>query len=176
MNGDRALYVERNFVVQQGFEAPDDASCHVLTSALLFQPRLVGLCGLAAAFLQSGPLFAALAAVLWWSALVPRWNPFDALHNRFAADRPHVPRLTPAPGPRRFAQGTGGTVAAAIAVCLFIGARGAALVIETWFFFGVAAVVFGRFCLGSFLFHLLYGGVSFARRPPARDLTVSAEG
>jgi hypothetical protein len=75
----------RNFILQQSLEAPDAASCPVLTSALLFQPRLVGLRGLIAAFLQSGPLFAALAVVLWWSALLPRWNPFDALHNRSGA-------------------------------------------------------------------------------------------
>ena len=163
MSRDSALNAERNFVVQQGYEAPDVASCPLLTSALLFQPRLVGLCGLVAAFLQSGPLFAALAAVLWWSALLPRWNPFDALHNRLVVDRPRVPRLTPAPGPRRFAQGTAGTFAG-MAVCLLIGAPRAALVIEAFFFFAVAAIVFGRFCLGSFLFHLSHGRVSFALR------------
>jgi uncharacterized protein DUF4395 len=156
-----ASNAERNFVVQQGFEAPYDAR---LASALLFQPRLVGLLGLVAAVLQSGPLFAALAAVLWWSALLPRWNPFDALHNRLAADRPDAPRLTPAPAPRRFAQGMAGTFATGIAVCLFIGAPRAALVIEAFFFFAVAAIALGRFCLGSFVFHLLHGRVTFALR------------
>ena len=164
MNRDTLLNAERNFVVQQGFEAPDVASCPVLTSALLFQPRLVGLWGLVAAFLRSGPLFAALAAALWWSALLPRWNPFDALHNRLAAHRPDVPRLTPAPGPRRFAQGMAGTFAAGIGVSLLLGAPRAALVIEAFFFLAVGAIVFGRFCLGSFLFHLAHGRVSFALR------------
>jgi hypothetical protein len=155
------LTAERNFIVQQGFEAPDAVSCPLLTSALLFQPRLVGLWALVAALLQSGPLFAALAAVLWWSALLPRWNPFDALHNRLIAGRP---RLPPAPGPRRFAQGMAGSFAAAIAVCLLAGAPRTALIIEVVFFSAVAAIAFGRFCLGSFLFHLAHGRVSFARR------------
>jgi Domain of unknown function (DUF4395) len=158
------LNADRNFIVQQGLEAPDVASCPVLTSALLFQPRLVGLFGLVAAFLQSGALFAALAAVLLWNALLPRWNPFDALYNYIAANRSHVPRLTPAPVPRRFAQGMAGTLAAGIAACLLGGAPRAAIVIEAVFFSGVAALVFGRFCLGSFLFHLSRGRVSFALR------------
>jgi len=164
MDGDTATNAARNFVIQQGFEAPDAASCPVLTSALLFQPRVVGLSGLVAALLKSGPLFAALAAVLWWSALLPRWNPFDALHNYLFAGRPGVPRLTPAPGPRRFAQGMAGGFAAAIAICLLTGAPRAGFVIEAFFFVAVAAIAFGRFCLGSFLFHLAHGRVSFALR------------
>jgi hypothetical protein len=156
--------VARNFVLQQGLDAPDAASCSVLTSALLFQPRLIGLWLIAAALLESVPLFAALAAVLGWSALLPRWSPFDALHNRLFANLPHVPRLTPAPPPRRFAQALAGVLAAGSAVCLHFGAARAALVFAAVLLLAVILLVFGRFCFGSFLFHLLRGRVAFALR------------
>jgi len=63
---------DRNFVVQQGVPIPElPGDCSVLTGAMLFQPRLVGLWILVGAVLQSGYVFLALALVLWWSALVP---------------------------------------------------------------------------------------------------------
>jgi Domain of unknown function (DUF4395) len=164
MGVDSAMSASRNFVLQQGLDAPDAAACPVLTSALLFQPRLVGLVLLVAALLQSILLFAVLGAVLCWSALLPRWNPFDALHNRLVADRPQIPRLTPAPPPRRFAQGIAGILAASTAVCLLLGARWTALAIEAVLFLAVAALVFGRFCFGSFLYHISHGRVAFALR------------
>ena len=159
-----ASSIDRNFIVQQGFAEPDGASCSPLASALLVQPRVVGVIGLVAALLRSSALFAALALILFWSALLPRWNPFDALYNRLAARRPGFQRLTPAPAPRRFAQGLAGTFAAAIALALRAGAARTALGVEVVFFLAVAAIALGRFCLGSFVYQLARGRVSFALR------------
>ena len=89
--------VDRNFIVQQGFDEPDAASCSPLASALVVQPRVVGVVALVAAVLRSSGVFAALAVVLFWSALMPRWNPFDVLYNMFAARRGGVHRLSQAP-------------------------------------------------------------------------------
>ncbi len=159
-----AATVERNFILQQGFPEPTVASCPLQHSALLFQPRLVGLVILVAVLLQSAFIFLALAAVLWWSALFPRWNPFDALYNRIVAVRTGRIALSPAPTPRRFAQGMAGTFALAIGVSLLMGWHVTAIVLEIILVLAVAALVFGSFCLGSFVFHLLRGRLGFAKR------------
>jgi len=65
--------------------------------------------------------------------------------------------LTPAPAPRRFSQFLGGSFALAIAASQTTGAHTTALVLQAILLAAVAAVVFGGFCLGSFLFHILRG-------------------
>ena len=105
----------------------------------------------------------ALAAALWWSASVPRFNPFDALYNWTLA-RSGVPALTVAPAPRRFAQALAGLFALAIGVSLALGWRMTARVIEGCFLVAIGALVFGGFCLGSFVFHLVRGRAHFAKR------------
>lgn len=114
--------------------------------------------------LQAPAVFLALSAVLWWSTLLPRWNPFDALHNLTLGARPGSVRLTPAPAPRRFAQGMAATFALAIGAFLLLDWRTAVYVVEGLLLVAVTALVFGSFCLGSFVFHLLRGRAEFARR------------
>jgi Domain of unknown function (DUF4395) len=67
-----------------------------------------------------------LSAVLWWNAIVPTHNLFDAIYNHTVAEPRGLPRLGAAPAPRRFAQGMAGTFALAIAVALMLGATTAA--------------------------------------------------
>ncbi|HYU48152.1 MAG TPA: DUF4395 family protein [Terriglobales bacterium] len=131
-------------------------------SALLFQPRLVGLWVVVAAILQSPLLFYALAAVLCWSALAPpRLNPFDTLYDWTLA-RPGGITLASAPAPRRFTQFLAGSFALAIGISLTLGWRMAALVLEAFFIVAIGALVFGGFC--SFVFHLFRGRADFAKR------------
>src|SRR5262245_5631441 len=92
---------KRNFILQQGLSEPPQAVCGLQYSALLFQPRLIGLAIVAGAILQSPLVFFALGVVLWWSAASPSLNPFDALYNWILASSPRI-SLTPAPAPRRF--------------------------------------------------------------------------
>lgn len=125
---------------------------------------MVGLWVLAGALSQSAPVFLSLAAVLWWSALVPRWNPFDLVYNRLVAGRSGRPRLGPAPAPRRFAQGMAGAFAAGIGASLLGGQHGAALALEAVFFLAIGALAIGRLCFGSFVYHVLRGRVRFALR------------
>src|SRR3954447_15065253 len=101
-----------NFIRQQGFETPAAETCSVRYRALLFQPRVVGVIMLAGVILRWPVLFLALSAALWWSALLPARSPFDAAYNRLVAARKGLPRLAPAPGPRRFAQGLAGALVA----------------------------------------------------------------
>ena len=152
---------KRNFILQQGLCEPAAGACPLQYSALLFQPKLVGLWLVLATILQAKFMFFALAAVLWWSALVPRLNPFDALYNSIFA---RGTALTPAPAPRRFAQFLAGSFALAIGLSLALGWHTAAWVLEGLFIAAVAALVLGGFCLGSFVFHVLSGHGDFATR------------
>ena len=157
------LAFKGNFILQQGLSEASTASCPAQYSALLFQPRLVGLVVLLAVILQEPRVFLALSGVLWWSALVPRLNPFDALYNRTLALRPGGFALPLAPGPRRFAQGMAGTFALAIGISLVLGWNVTALILEGLLIVALGALVLGGFCLGSFIFHLLRGRAAFAR-------------
>ena len=154
---------KRNFILQQGLCEPEAGTCPLLYSALLFQPWLVGSWVVVAAVLQAPLLFFALAAVLWWSTLAPRLNPFDALYNWTLA-RPSGITLASAPAPRRFAQFLAGSFALAIGVSLTLGWRMATLILEGFFIVAVGALLFGGFCFGSFVFHLLCGRADFAKR------------
>src|SRR5688572_30376239 len=98
-----------NFIKQQGFEGASARMCDLQYPALMFQPRAIGVLVLAGVLLQASPLFLTLSAVLWWSAFMPKLNPFDKLYNSLVAAREGRPALTAAPGPRRFAQGMAAT-------------------------------------------------------------------
>jgi hypothetical protein len=139
--------------------------------ALMFQPRLIGVLVIIGLVLQAWPLFLALAAVLWWNVLVPTSNPFDALYNRLVAEPKGRPRLAPAPGPRRFAQGMAATFMLVIGLSFAWGLNGVAWAFSGLMASALAALIFGRFCLGSYLFLLLRGDASFANRtlPWVRD-------
>ena len=147
---------KRNFIVQQGFSPSCQTTCDLQYSALLFMPRLLGLAFVTAAVLGLPTMFFALGVLLWWCVVAPRFNPLDALYNRVMAPVSGV-TLTPAPAPRRFSQFLGGSFALAIAASQATGARTTALVLQAILLAAVSAVVFGGFCLGSFLFHVLRG-------------------
>src|ERR1041384_379606 len=93
-----------NFMKQQGFtpEPPDRAILRF--KGLQFQPTIVGSMMLVGILTQSAAIFLLVSAVLWLNVLVPAANPSEHFYNRFVAPRSGRPPLTPAPGPRRFAQ------------------------------------------------------------------------
>jgi hypothetical protein len=154
---------QRNFILQQGLPEPEAHACPLQYSALLFQPRIVGLVVLVAVAFQQPAAFFALAAALWLGAAAPRLNPFDALYNRTVA-RSKGMKLEPARPPRRFAQLLAGAFAIAIAACLLAGWRMAAFILEGILLAAIVALAFGAFCFGSFVFHVLSGRAAFAKR------------
>jgi Domain of unknown function (DUF4395) len=121
-----------NFVKQQGFEGASARTCAYQYPALMFQPRVIGVLVLAGVLLQAAPLFLTLSAVLWWSVLMPRLNPFDKLYNGLVAARKGLPPLTAAPNPRRFAQGMAATFMLLIGVSLLAGRQTVAWVLEAF--------------------------------------------
>jgi hypothetical protein len=154
---------KRNFIVQQGFTPSCATTCELQYSALLFMPRLFGLAFFAAAVLRLPGVFFALGVLLWWCVVAPRFNPLNGLYNWVMAPVSGV-TLTPAPAPRRFSQFLGGSFALGIAASHATGARTTALVLQAILLAAVSAVVFGGFCLGSFLFHILRGRPDIAMR------------
>ena len=153
-----------NFIRQQGFARPSAQTCAIQYPALQFQPRVTGMIALVGVILQSPLILLALSAVLWWSALLPKRNPFESAYNHLIAARRSLPLLAPAPAPRRFAQGLAGTMMLIIAVSLVTGRHVLAAALAAFLFAAIAAILFGGFCFGSFVFHLLTGNAEFAKR------------
>ena len=155
---------KRNFILQQGFAEPAPEDCSIQYSALVFQPRIVLVGVVAGILFQSQAVFSILCAMLWWSALVPKLNPFRALYNRTLGSRSGGFRLDPSPAPRRAAETEAGAVALACALLIHAGFGPAAYVIEAIFLAAALAVLGGGFGLGSFVYHLLRGNLRFALR------------
>jgi Domain of unknown function (DUF4395) len=154
-----------DFIRQQGFttEGCQDG----LYSALMFQPRVIAGMVVAGSVLQSPWLFVALSVVLWWGALVPSRNPFDALFNKVMADLMQLGAMPAAPPPRRFSQAMAGTFSISIAITLFTGASYAAWLLEGVFVFASMNVVVRRFCVPAYVFHLLRPGTPASPCPSA---------
>ena len=153
---------ETNFVRQQGFASATPEGCSQQYPALMWQPRVIGVMVLFGLARQSWRYFIVLGALLYWNALVPRLNPFDALYNQLVADRKGRPRLGPAPAPRRFSQAMAGTFMLAIGVSLATGRSALAWGFEAALVTALAALIFGRLCLGSYFYYLLTGRAAYA--------------
>ena len=154
--------VVENFMRQQGFaeEPPDRRQVHF--DGLTFQPRLVFPTVLVAIVLQSGPLHLVLSAVLWWNTLVPRLNPFERAWDRWFGGPRGAGPLPPAPGPRRLAQGMAATLNLVAGLALLLGQPVLAWVAEAFLVVGFSALLFGKLCLGAWLYYALKGQVRFA--------------
>jgi hypothetical protein len=155
------------FMRQQGFAEEPPQACDMHFIGLLFQPRIVFPAVLVAiaAQLVAVPLSAVLhfllSAVLWWNTLVPSWNPFELVYNRRLARSDHAP-LVPAPGPRRFALGWAAASNLGAGLALLLDARPLAWLLQALLVVAFSALLFGRFCLGAYVYHLLKGRVAFA--------------
>jgi hypothetical protein len=153
-----------NFIEQQGFTSLSAPACELQYTALMFQPRLLGGFVLVALIFQSWVLFLTLSAILWWNVSVPVLNPFDAVYNKFIAGPKGLQLLTPAPKPRRFAQGMAATFMLCIGLFLFFKLQTLAWIFESFLVVALSFLIFGKFCLGSYVFHLIKGKVAFANR------------
>ena len=157
-----------NFMKQQGFvDEPPDA-CDMHFEGLYFQPRIVFPTVIVAILLQlasvpaSAWLHFLISAVLWWNTLVPSLNPFELAYNRAVARPQGRLELPPAPGPRRMAQGMAAAFNLGAGLALAYGLMPLAWVLQAMLVVAFSALLFGRFCLGAYVYHLLKGRVAFA--------------
>jgi Domain of unknown function (DUF4395) len=151
-----------NFMRQQGFPGEPAQMCGSHFKGLLFQPSIMSTLVLVAILVQSAPLFLVLSAVLWWNVAVPPLNPFEATYNALVAKWSGAVVLTAAPAPRRFAQGMAATFMLATSVSLVQGWNVAAWTFEALLVVAFSVLLFGRFCLGAYVFHTLTGRAGFA--------------
>lgn len=157
-----SLSVEHRFMVQQGFSDADGPACAAHFRALRFQPSIVGPLLLIGIILQSRFVFAALSVLLWWGVVFPRWNVFEALYNLLLARSGEQEKLGPAPVPRRFAQSMAATVMLLVAIALSLGWYWTGVVFQAFLVVAFVALLFGKFCLGSYIYHLIRGESKFA--------------
>lgn len=154
--------VVQNFMKQQGFgDEPADA-CDLHFAGLYFQPRIVFPLVLLGILLQSPRIFFAVTAVLSWNVTVPALNPFEQAYNRLIARPRGLLPLGRAPGPRRFAQGMAAAFTLGAGVCLVQGWPLASWVFQGFLVVAFSALLFGKFCMGAWVFHVLRGEVAFA--------------
>lgn len=153
-----------NFMRQQGFpEEPGDA-CDMHFAGLYFQPRIVFALVLVAVVLQSAPLFLAISAALWWNVLLPSLNPFEAAYNRWIAMPRGLQPLPPAPAPRRFAQAVNAAFNLASGLMLVAGWTTISWAFQAMLVVAFSLLLFAKFCLGAYVFHILRGEAAFANR------------
>lgn len=156
------MTAELNFVRQQGLRNASPQTCGYEYPALMWQPRVIGVIVLVAIVFQAWPVFLGLGMLLWWNAALPDLNPFDALYNRLIATPKGRPRLGPAAAPRRFSQAMAGSFMLGIGLSIFSGWTIGAWVLEGFLLAALAALIFGRLCMGSYLFFLFTGQAGFA--------------
>ena len=70
--------------------------------------------------------------------------------------------MTPAPAPRRFAQAVNGLFNLASGVLLLMGLTTASWIVQALLVAAFSLLLFARFCLGAYVFHLLRGEFAFA--------------
>lgn len=153
-----------DFIREQGFTTAhcDDA----LYSALMFQPRAIGGVLALSVIFQNAWVFLALAAVLWWSTVVPSHNPFNWLFNLVMTSRGRNAILLETPPPRRFAQGMAGTVALTIGLALVAGAPRVAWAFEGLFAAAAMSPIVRRVCIPAYLYQLVWPHTSPVQCPP----------
>ena len=173
----------RNFMKQQGFadESPMPATCtsqaSISSRASLGRSSWPGIILHAAGFIVSAAaLFFVLSALLWWNVTFPALNPFEQFYNHVLA----LPRgkavLVPAPGPRRFAQAMAAAFTLIAGIAILQGWTLTARIFEVFLVAAFSMLLFGKFCLGAYIYHLLRGEFAFANAtlpwagPPALAL------
>ena len=152
----------RNFMLQQGFAEEADSVCDMHFSGLYFQPRIMASLLVIAILFQKPVFFFVLPAILWWNVAIPKWNPFELIYNRAIAIPRGKPALSPAPPPRAFAQGMAAALMLLTGLALLSGLLVTAHILEALLVIAFGALLFGKFCLGAYIFHILRGKTSFA--------------
>jgi Domain of unknown function (DUF4395) len=150
------------FMAQQGFGEEETSRRRWHFRALQFQPAVLGLLVVLGIVFRSQTVFFALAAILVWNVVLPRLNLFERFYDLVIGRGASKPRLEPAPAPRRFAQGMAATFMAVIGLSLTLGWMTLAYVFEGFLLAALIALLAGKFCMGSYIYHALRGRSDFA--------------
>ena len=155
-----ANHIEQKFLDQQGY--PKEEKRVIRFNSLQFQPTIVGSAMLVAVLFQSPTVFLVFSSLLWINVLFPSANLFENFYNLVIASRRNRPKIPPAPGPRRFAQGMAAVLMLLAGIGLLQSWMLPAYVLEAFILVAFGALLFGKFCIGAYVYHLLRGNTSFA--------------
>lgn len=155
---------EYNFLLQQGFQKVESERVRSHYRALLFQPIIVFSGMILAIILQSPVLFLLFSGLLLLNTLVPKLNPFERTYDLLIGKRRGYPSLEPAPPPRRVMQGMAATLMLIAGVTLLIEQYLFSYIAQAFIVVAFSALLFGKFCVGAYIYHLLKGNAEFANR------------
>jgi hypothetical protein len=150
------------FMQQQGFKVTDEASTQRHFDSLLFQPVIVGSLLMISIIFQLEIIFLSLGVILWINTLFPGLNPFERFYDLTIGRINNYPPLPPAPAPRRFMQGMAGTLMLLTGFFLLQNWMVAAYITEGFIAITFSLLLFGKFCIGAYIYHSLKGNKSFA--------------
>ncbi len=148
------------FMTQQGFADEETHRRRRHFRALQVQPAVIAATVAVGIVLQSAVLFLILAAVLVWNVVWPRLNVFERFYHLVFGGG--GPKLDPAPGPRRFAQGMAAMFMSVTGAALLAHWMIVAYIVEGLIAVALTALIAGKFCMGSYIYHLLRGRGDFA--------------
>ena len=152
------------FMKQQGFNTDHNNSAERHFDLLLFQPLNVGAMIMLAIALQSFVMFLIVGSILWFNTVLPGFNPFERLLDRVTkGSAKHFP-LPPAPAPRRFMQGMAGSLMFMAAISMTYDFTNLSYVFQGFIALAFAMLIFGKFCVGAYIYHVLTGNVKFANQ------------
>lgn len=147
---------------QQGFEVSDESSTRRHFRILLFQPIIIGSFVLIAILTQERWIFFLSGILLWFNTILPQANPFERFYDATTGRRKKYPPLPPAPPPRRFMQGMSGTLMVLAGIFIAQGWLILAAITQVLIAMAFSALLFGKFCVGAYLYHCLTGNARFA--------------
>ena len=152
------------FMKQQGFQADRTRATESHFDLLLFQPILVGSAVVVAIVFQSSVLFMVLGGILWFNTIFPGLNPFERFLDLVTGKTEKRIPLPPAPAPRRFMQGMAGTLMLLVAVSMSQGYTYLAYALQGFVAVAFSLLLFGKFCVGAYIYHVLTGNTKFANQ------------
>ena len=140
--------------MMQGFACDVDPRVAAASRWLRFTPVLSTLCVAAGTLLRS-------PAILWGFAIVAAvgasgWHAFDALFNGLVRRLVGAERLPPNPAPRRFAMAAAAAWSAAAGAFMAAGFVRTGIAAGGLLALAAALVAFTHFCLGSWMYHILW--------------------
>lgn len=151
-------------MMQQGFNADRSNKTEKHFDLLLFQPVTVGSLIIVAIVLQSSILFLILGGILWLNTILPGLNPFERFLDLVNRRSEKYVKLPPAPAPRRFMQGMAGTLMLLAAASMVNGYTQLAYAFQAFIAVAFSLLLFGKFCVGAYIYHVITGNTQFANR------------
>ncbi len=156
----------RSRLVLQGYACEPGSAVEAAARWLRFTPALSTLCIIAGSVLRSPAVLWAFAGISSLGAA--GWHPFDATFNLGVR---HLVGAEPLPvnrAPRRFAMMIAGVWSAGAGALIAAGFLKTGMVVGISLALAGALVATTHFCLGSWMYHLIWGGRT--RRPDPRHV------